>query len=76
MRVVADTLEGANPFMLLADGVPGARADMGKENLVVVGAEFAAGQAGFVILNSQVDPSTGDAAGGEKLQDHDCVIGN
>jgi CDP-diacylglycerol pyrophosphatase len=76
MRVLADTLEGTNPFVLLADGVPGARADMGKENLVVVGAEFAAGQPGFVILNSQVDPSTGDAGGGEELQDHDCVIGN
>jgi CDP-diacylglycerol pyrophosphatase len=76
MRVAADTLEGANPFILLADGVPGARADMGKENLVVVGAEFAAGERGFVILNSQVDPSTGDAGGGEELQDHDCVIVN
>jgi CDP-diacylglycerol pyrophosphatase len=76
MRVVADTLEGTNPFVLLADGVPGARADMGTENLVVVGAEFAAGEPGFVILNSQVDPSTGDAAGGEELQDHDCAISN
>ena len=76
MRVVADTLEGTNPFILLADGVPGARADMGTENLVVVGAEFAAGQPGFIILNSQVDPSTGKAAGGEELQDHECEIGN
>jgi CDP-diacylglycerol pyrophosphatase len=76
MRVLADTLEGANPFVLLADGVPGARADMGKENLVVVGAEFAVGKPGFIILNSQVDPSTGNTAGGEELQDHDCVIGN
>jgi CDP-diacylglycerol pyrophosphatase len=76
MRVVADTLKGANPFLLLADGVPGARADMGKENLVVVGAEFAAGEPGFIILNNDVDPSTGDAAGGEELQDHDCAIRN
>jgi CDP-diacylglycerol pyrophosphatase len=76
MRVLADTLEGTNPFMLLADGVSGARADMGKENLVVVGAEFAAGQPGFVILNSELDPSTGDTAGGEELQDHGCAIGN
>jgi CDP-diacylglycerol pyrophosphatase len=60
----------------LADGVPGARAEMGNESLVIVGAEFAAGQPGFVILNSQVDPSTGNAAGGEELQDHDCVIAN
>jgi CDP-diacylglycerol pyrophosphatase len=76
MRVAADTLAGTNPFILLADGVPGARADMGKENLVVVGAEFVAGKPGFIILNSQVDPSTSAAAGGEELQDHDCAIGN
>ena len=75
MRVVADTLDGTNPFILLADGIPGARADMGKESLVVVGAEFAAGGPGFVILNSEVDPSIGDAGGGEELQDHDCAIG-
>ena len=75
MRVVADTLEEKNPFTLLAEGVPSARTDMGKENLVVVGAEFDAGRPGFVILNSQVDPSAGDAGGGEELQDHDCAIG-
>ena len=43
MRVVADVLDGTNPFTLLADGVPGARMAMGEQTLVVVGAEFAGG---------------------------------
>ena len=73
-RVLADTLDGTNPFILLADGVPGARAAMGQQSLVVVGAEFASGRPGFIILNSEVDPSNGDNGSGEELQDHDCAI--
>jgi CDP-diacylglycerol pyrophosphatase len=63
----------ANPFLLLADGVPGARAAMGKHTLVVVGATFA-GAPGFVILDDQADPATDDRASGEELQDHNCTI--
>jgi CDP-diacylglycerol pyrophosphatase len=74
MRLSADTLDGTNPFILLADGVPGARTAMGQQSLVVVGAEFAAGQSGFIILNSEVDPSARNNASGEELQDHDCAI--
>ena len=74
MRLLADTLDGTNPFILLADSVPAARAAMGQQSLVVVGAEFAAGQPGFIILNSEVDPSSGDNGSGEELQDHDCAI--
>jgi CDP-diacylglycerol pyrophosphatase len=74
MRVLGDTLDGTNPFILLADGVPGARAAMGQQSLVVVGAEFASGRPGFIILNSEVDPSSGDNGSGEELQDHDCAI--
>ena len=74
MRVLADTLDGTNPFTLLADSLPGARATMGEQSLVVVGGEFAAGQPGFIILNSEVDPSTSDNGSGEELQDHDCAI--
>ena len=74
MRVLADTLDGTNPVTLLADGIPGARTTMGQQSLVVVGAEFAAGQPGFIILNSEVDPSTSDNGSGEELQDHDCAI--
>jgi len=73
-RVLADTLDGTNPFILLADGIPGARTAMGQQSLVVVGAEFASGRPGFIILNSEVDRSSGDTGSGEELQDHDCAI--
>lgn len=58
----------ANPFTLLADGLEGARADMGSYTLVVVGATDPAGRPGFVILADRADAETG--AGGEELQDH------
>lgn len=73
MRVAGDDLGNANPFKLLADGVPGARAAMGNHTLVVVGATFA-GAPGFVILDDQTDPANDDRASGEELQDHNCTI--
>lgn len=60
----------ANPFRLLADGLAGARDDMGEYTLVVVGTTNAAGRAGFVALADRAD-DTG-SAGGEELQDHDA----
>jgi len=59
-----------NPFTLLADGLDGARADMGRYTLVVVGADDVGGGPGFVILADRADGETGDFAGGEQLQDH------
>jgi CDP-diacylglycerol pyrophosphatase len=73
-RVLGDALDGANPFVLLADGVPGARMAMGEQTLVVIGAEFAGGQPGFVILTDHVNLATGDRASGEELQDHNCQL--
>lgn len=74
MRVLSDALDGTNPFVLLADEVPGAGAAMGEQTLVVVGAEFAGGRPGFVILTDHVDFASGDKASGEELQDHDCAL--
>jgi CDP-diacylglycerol pyrophosphatase len=73
MRVMGDTLDGADPFRLVADGIPGARAAMGRETIVVAGATFA-GKPGFVILSDTADLATGDRAGGEDLQDHSCAL--
>lgn len=62
----------ANPFVLLADGLEGARADMGLHTLVVVGTTDAAGRPGFVILADRADRADAQTgAGGEELQDHD-----
>jgi CDP-diacylglycerol pyrophosphatase len=74
MRVAGDGLDGANPFILLAEGVPGARAAMGSHTLVVLGASFAGNAPGFVILDDQVDAATADRGSGEELQDHSCAL--
>jgi len=74
IRVLAYALDGANPFALLADGVPGAREAMGEQTLVVVGAEFADGRPGFIILTDRINPAMGDKASGEELQDHACAL--
>ncbi len=60
----------ANPFALLADGLPGARADMGLYTVVVAGTTDPAGRPGFVILADRADAD--NSAGGEELQDHDA----
>ena len=73
-RVVSADLEGLNPFLLLAEGIEAARADMAWETLVVVGASFSDGQDGFILLASRGDPSTGNTANGEDLLDHSCTL--
>ena len=60
MRIDRPDLGDANPFVLLADGIPGARADMARYTLVVVG-----DPGGFVLLAGH--------GSGEELQDHACA---
>jgi CDP-diacylglycerol pyrophosphatase len=75
MKVAGADLDHVNPFTLLADGVPGARADMGHHTLVVVGATLSDGRPGFIMLDDHTNPTTGDDASGEEVQDHDCAVG-
>jgi CDP-diacylglycerol pyrophosphatase len=65
-----DDLDTVNPFTLLADGIAGARTEMGLETLVVVGAVGPDGSPGFIALARHADAAAGDAATGEVLQDH------
>jgi CDP-diacylglycerol pyrophosphatase len=74
IRVLGAELDGVDPFVLLADGVAGARADMGAQNLVVVGAEFGDAGPGFVILNAASNVAAGLGVKGEELQDHGCAL--
>ena len=76
MRITGETLAGQNPFKLLARGVPGARADMGRHTLVVVGMLFAGDVPGFIMLDDHADPAHGDWGSGEELQDHACALGH
>jgi CDP-diacylglycerol pyrophosphatase len=64
----------ANPFKLLADGVPGAAKKMGDRTLVVVGAMRADGTPGFIILEDTAGSAKDDTGAGEELQDHACRV--
>jgi CDP-diacylglycerol pyrophosphatase len=74
LRIDGGELRGADPFKLLAEGVPEARAGMGGETLVLTGAVFADGRDGFYLLADRVDLLAGDRASGEELLDHDCAV--
>ena len=71
MRVFGEQID-KNPFRLLADGVPGAAADMGRRTLVVAGTVLADGSPGFFLLAGHADLASGDRGNGEELQDHAC----
>ncbi len=60
MRIDQPDLTHANPFLHLANGIPGARENMGSYTLAVVGQPN-----GFVLLAGQ--------GWGEALQDHACA---
>jgi CDP-diacylglycerol pyrophosphatase len=70
-RVDSADLVGVAPLQLLADGVEGARANMGAYSLAAVGATFD-GKPGFVLLADQFSLEGGGHA--EDLEDHDCAI--
>jgi CDP-diacylglycerol pyrophosphatase len=69
MRVMGEDLEQANPFELLAQRMPGARADMGAYTLLVAGMQFKEGP-GFILLTGRNVP------GAESLLDSTCAIAN
>ena len=68
IRIAAPDLAHSNPFDLLADDVPGAKADMGHYTLVVVGLTD-----GFVLLAGHATGLTNHGSG-EELQDHTCAL--
>lgn len=70
-RIDGETLS-VNPFRLLADEMPGAKANMGAWTLAVAGATFD-GKPGFFILAGKADPLHGEFASAEELQDHACT---
>ena len=72
IRIVQETLDGVDPFRMLADSK--LEGEMGTHALVVVGAVFPDGSNGFVLLDDHADLFAGDPAHGEELQDHACAI--
>jgi CDP-diacylglycerol pyrophosphatase len=73
LRLAGDTL-GVNPFILAADGIPGARQAMDKQTLIVVAATLPGGKPGFVLLADESNAATGDPGSSEELQDHSCAL--
>jgi CDP-diacylglycerol pyrophosphatase len=69
-RLNGRDLDRANPFDLLARGVPATRDHMGDWTLVAIGAR----PSGFVLLAGHLDAATNDDASGEELLDHDCAL--
>lgn len=72
MRVTGEDLGTANPFKLVAEGIPGAASDMGHQSIAVVGTVLPDGKPGFIILDTHTDAATGNFASSEELQDHSC----
>jgi CDP-diacylglycerol pyrophosphatase len=70
-RLVSPDLTDASPFRLLADGIAGAKDEMGHWSLAAVGADFS-GHPGFVLLADHAEFTAGGHA--EDLQDHACEI--
>jgi CDP-diacylglycerol pyrophosphatase len=75
MRVLGSTLDGHNPFKLLADGLPKARDNMKMQTLVVVGMQFEGDAPGFVLLTDRINPLLFDFGAGARLEDHSCAAG-
>jgi CDP-diacylglycerol pyrophosphatase len=74
MRVMGPALGSADPFRLLARGLPGAASHMGDYTLVVAGIDVPGAGPGFILLAGKADPAHGNFGSGEELQDHSCAI--
>ncbi|HEY0181572.1 MAG TPA: CDP-diacylglycerol diphosphatase [Rhodopila sp.] len=74
IRIESESLDGIDPFRILAENDAEARADMARYTLVLVGATFPDKGNGFVLLADRADLPAGDRASGEQLQDHTCAV--
>ena len=70
-KLDSEDLADVSPFLLLADGIDGAKTDMGLWSLAAVGANFS-DKPGFILLADRAEPPAGGRA--EDLQDRDCAI--
>jgi len=81
LRILGQDLGHADPFKLLARGLPGALPHMGDYTLIVAGAQFDTGP-GFIVLAGRTAPSGRDplepgpqwARPGETLLDASCAV--
>ncbi len=74
LRIDGLDLNGVNPFNLVASASADAGDNMGRATIVVVGARFNDGQAGFLLLVDFANLLRGDIGHGEDLLDHSCLL--
>jgi CDP-diacylglycerol pyrophosphatase len=67
LRLPGEDLGSTNPFVLLAERMPGARRNMGAYTLMIAGMQFKSGP-GFVLLTGKNVPGT------ETLLDSSCAL--
>ena len=67
LRMMGENLDKANPFRLLAERMPGAKAEMGAYTLLVAGMQFSDGP-GFIVLTGKNVP------GAATFLDSTCAI--
>jgi len=72
--LAGDALPTVNPFALLADGIAGARRDMGAWTLALIGARGPGAVPGYYLLADRANPAAGDFGSAEELQDHACRL--
>jgi CDP-diacylglycerol pyrophosphatase len=72
MRLPADALHTGDPFKLAAARSAFAASAMGTQSLLLTGARFVDGGAGFFLVNMPVNFDLGERGSAEVLMDHDC----
>lgn len=71
-RINRSDLSGFNPFQAVADGIPGAKDEMGRLTIIVIGAGGKDTQDGFFIFVGKSDDGRGDRGKAEDLLDNNC----
>lgn len=74
MRLVGNTLGDNNPFKLAALMSPYAKSAMAAQSLLLTGARFSDGSAGFYLIDSPVNFDKGERGSAEGWLDHQCAL--
>lgn len=73
MKLEAESLAQADPFKLLASGLPSNKLSLGHQMLAVIGATFRNGKPGFYLLANDPGAPARDNVSAEALLDDKCA---
>ncbi len=74
LRLDGESPGERDPFKLLAQGSPKARADMARQTLAVVGVRSRDGRPGFILLAATGNTPENPDGASEALLDHSCAL--